>query len=63
MSITALAALLGALAFTMILALGLAWVPMRLLIGRMARSVRQVIERQRDRRRVARGTPDRRQAG
>ncbi len=42
------------------LSLALAYVPMRLLVSQMARNVRQFIQRQRDRRRVARGTPDRR---
>lgn len=60
MSIPALAVLFLALALTLLLALALAWVPMRLLVGQMARNVRQIIQRQRDRRRIARGTPDRR---
>ena len=63
MSIPALAVLFVALALTLVLALALAWVPMRLLLGTMARSVRQVIQRQRDRRRIARRTPDRRTGG
>jgi len=42
------------------LALALAYVPMRLLLGQIARNVTQLIQRQRDRRRVARDTPDRR---
>jgi hypothetical protein len=42
------------------LAVGLAYVPMRLLVMTMARNVRQFIQRQRDRRRIARDTPDRR---
>jgi hypothetical protein len=42
------------------LAVGLAYVPMRLLVTTMARNVRQFIQRQRDRRRIARDTPDRR---
>jgi len=41
-------------------AIGLAYVPMRLLVSQMARNLRQFIQRQRDRRQAARGTPDRR---
>ena len=50
------------LAIVVALALGLAlaYVPMRLLLGQMARNVQQFIQRQRDRRREARDTPDRR---
>jgi len=44
----------------LVLALALAYVPMRLLLGQIARNVTQLIQRQRDRRRVARDTPDRR---
>ena len=60
MSLTTLLVLLIALAVTLAVALALAYVPMRLLVGQMARNVRQFIQRQRDRRTVARGTPDRR---
>ena len=42
------------------LGLALAYLPMRLLIGQMAKNVRQFIERQRERRRQERETPDRR---
>ena len=56
----ALAALLVALALALALGLALAYVPMRLLLGQMARNVSQFIQRQRDRRREARSTPDRR---
>jgi hypothetical protein len=49
-------------AVAIVIALGLAYVPMRLLVGTIAKNVRQFIERQRERRRVARGTPDRRKA-
>jgi hypothetical protein len=42
------------------IAIGLAYVPMRLLVVHMARHVKQFIERQRDRRAAERGTPDRR---
>lgn len=45
------------------LALALAYVPMRLLVGQMARDIQVLILRQRDRRRTARGTPDRRTRG
>ena len=52
--------ILIALAAAIAIAIGLAYLPMRLLVAQMARNVRQFIERQRDRRRVERGTPDRR---
>ena len=42
------------------LAVGLAYVPMRLLVTTMARNIKQFIQRQRDRRAIARNTPDRR---
>jgi hypothetical protein len=42
------------------LALTLAYLPMRLLLGQMARSVSQFIQRQRERRQAGRETPDRR---
>lgn len=60
MSLTTLLILFVALAVAIVIALGLAYVPMRLLVGQMARNVRQFIQRQRDRRTVARATPDRR---
>jgi flagellar biogenesis protein FliO len=60
MSIATLIVLLVALVLALGLALALAYVPMRLLVGRMAANVTTFIQRQRDRRRVARGTPDRR---
>ena len=60
MSLATLVAILVALAVAVVLALALAWLPMRLLVGRMARDISNFIQRQRDRRRVARGTPDRR---
>lgn len=63
MSLTTLLILIVALAVAIAVALGLAYVPMRLLVGQMARNVRQFIQRQRDRRAVARGTPDRRRVG
>lgn len=42
------------------LGIGLAYVPMRLLVSHIARNVREFIQRQRDRRTAARPTPDRR---
>jgi hypothetical protein len=60
MSLTTLLALIIALAVTLAVAIGLAYVPMRLLVSQMARNVHQFIQRQRDRRTVARETPDRR---
>ena len=47
-------------ALAVILAVGLAYVPLRLLVGHMARHVRAFIQRQRERRTVDRPTPDRR---
>ncbi len=44
------------------LALALAYFPMRLLLAQMARNVTAFIERQRERRRVKRESPDRRRA-
>jgi uncharacterized protein HemY len=60
MSLTTLLILIVALAVTLLLAIGLAWLPMRLLVGQMARNIKQFIERQRDRRAAERTTPDRR---
>ncbi|HEX7192900.1 MAG TPA: hypothetical protein VF381_15130 [Thermoanaerobaculia bacterium] len=51
---------LAVVALVLVLALALAYVPMRLLLAQMARNVRSFIERQRERRAVARDTPDRR---
>jgi len=48
------------IALALALSIILAWLPMRLLMGQMARNVREFIQRQRERRRVERGTPDRR---
>jgi hypothetical protein len=42
------------------LAIALAYVPMRLLMAQMAKNVQQFIQRQRERRHLARDTPDRR---
>jgi flagellar biogenesis protein FliO len=58
--LTTLLVVAVALAAAILLALGLAYVPMRLLLGQMARNFRQFIQRQRERRRSERETPDRR---
>lgn len=51
-------------AAAVLLALGLAYLPMRILLTQMAKRVaapiRDFIQRQRDRRALERGTPDRR---
>jgi len=47
-------------ALAIVLAIILAYVPLRLLVGHIARNVRAFIERQRERRAVARATGDRR---
>ena len=60
MPLTTLIAVLVALAVGLAVAVGLAWLPMRLLLGRMANNITNFIDRQRERRRVARTTPDRR---
>lgn len=60
MSLTTLIVLIVALAAALALAIAIAYVPMRLLVGQMARNVREFIQRQRDRRAIERGTPDRR---
>jgi hypothetical protein len=60
MSLTALILVGLALVAGLFVALGLAYLPMRLLMGRMAANITTFIQRQRDRRRVERGTPDRR---
>jgi len=60
MSPTALILLFLLMAVALALSIALAYLPMRLLLGQMARNVRQFIQRQRDRRRSERGTPDRR---
>lgn len=43
-----------------ILAIGLAYVPLRLLLGHIARNVREFIQRQHERRTIDRATADRR---
>jgi len=60
-SITALIVLVLALVVALAVGLALAYVPMRLLLGQIARNVTQLIQRQRERRTVNRDTPDRRQ--
>lgn len=57
---TTLVAVAVALAAALLFGLALAYLPMRLLVGQMARNVRGFIQRQRERRRMARATPDRR---
>lgn len=59
-SLLALAAVILALALALALGLALAYVPMRILLGQMGRNISNFIQRQRDRRRESRGTPDRR---
>ncbi|HEV7240002.1 MAG TPA: hypothetical protein VGQ36_12250 [Thermoanaerobaculia bacterium] len=61
MPLTTLIGLLIALVVAVAIAVGLAWLPMRLLIGQMATDISNFIQRQRERRRVQRETPDRRQ--
>ena len=58
-SMSSLATLL-VVAAAIALGVALAYVPMRLLLSHMAKAVTQFIERQRDRRRLRRETPDRR---
>jgi len=60
MPLTTLFVLLIALIVTLAIAVGLAWLPMRLLLARMADDISNLIQRQRERRRIQRDTPDRR---
>lgn len=60
-SLLTVVALVLALALALVIGLALAWLPMRILLGQMARNVTAFIQRQRDRRSAERGTPDRRQ--
>ncbi len=60
-SLLTVVAVVLALALALVIGLALAWLPMRLLLGQMARNVTSFIQRQRDRRTAERGTPDRRQ--
>jgi hypothetical protein len=59
-SLMTLIGIVIALAVALAVSLALAYVPMRLLLSQIARNVTQLIQRQRDRRSAARGTPDRR---
>ena len=47
-------------AVAVVVAIGLAYLPLRLLVGHMARNLREFIQRQRERRVAHRETPDRR---
>jgi hypothetical protein len=47
-------------AVAVVAAIGLAYLPLRLLVGHMARNLREFIQRQRERRVAHRETPDRR---
>ena len=60
MSVITLIVLGLALVVAVAVGVGLAYLPMRLLMTRMARDISQLIQRQRERRRVQRTTPDRR---
>jgi hypothetical protein len=60
-SLLTLIVLVLALVVALAVGLALAYVPMRLLLGQIARNVTQLIQRQRERRAVSRDTPDRRQ--
>jgi hypothetical protein len=51
---------LAVIAAAVVLGIALAYVPMRLLLAQIAKNVTSFIQRQRDRRRTARATPDRR---
>jgi hypothetical protein len=46
----------------LLLALALAFVPLRVAVGAIAKNVRAFIQRQRDRRSLPRDTPDRRRS-
>lgn len=59
---TSIAITLIVIAAAVALGVALAYLPMRLLVSHMAANIRQFIQRQRDRRRIARETPDRRKA-
>lgn len=51
---------LGIAALAVVLAIGLAYVPLRLLVDHIGRNIREFIQRQRERRMVGRETTDRR---
>ena len=57
---SSIALTLVVIAAAMALGIALAYVPMRLIVTQIAKNVREFIQRQRDRRRIARETPDRR---
>lgn len=59
---TSIAITLVVIAAAVALGVALAYLPMRLLLSHIAANVKQFIQRQRDRRRIARETPDRRKA-
>ena len=50
------------IAVAIAIAIALAYLPMRLLLAAIAANVKQFIDRQRERRRIDRDTPDRRKA-
>lgn len=54
--------ILAIAALAVILAIALAYVPLRLLLDHIARNIREFIERQRERRTIGRETTDRRKA-
>ncbi|MBK5259560.1 MAG: hypothetical protein JJE51_08200 [Thermoanaerobaculia bacterium] len=49
-----------AVAGAIVLGVALAYVPLRLIVGTIAKNVKEFIERQRERRTASRETPDRR---
>jgi hypothetical protein len=49
-------------ALAVILAIALAYVPLRLLVDHIARNIREFIQRERERRRIGRESPERRKA-
>ncbi len=51
---------LAVVATAVALGIAMAYLPMQLLLTHIANNVRQFIQRQRDRRRIARETPERR---
>ena len=59
---TSIAVTLVVIAAAVAFGVALAYLPMRLLVSHMAANIREFIQRQCDRRRIARETPDRRKA-
>jgi hypothetical protein len=55
--------ILAVLTAALVIAIGLAFVPMRLLLTHIADNIQQFILRQRERRGLARQTPERRKEG